>query len=120
MLKRYFLYLLRWQLSTPILAVCVTLLSSLGNVLATVIANLAGGLMFFWIDKLIFSRKRTLPVWSVCPEAIYVDCGHTGRGYRLVESVRYDHINDINPQYRCESCSIKKAEKLSEKGVPVS
>lgn len=52
--RELLLYLLRWQASTPILAVCLTLLSGLGNVWATVIANLVGGLVFFWIDRLIF------------------------------------------------------------------
>ena len=52
------LYLLRWQLSTPILAgvLCYTV-NDLGNFWSTVIANLIGGLIFFNIDKLIFKKK---------------------------------------------------------------
>lgn len=50
MIKKYLLYLLRWQASTPILAVCMHLLSGLGGIWAVIIANLIGGLIFFWID----------------------------------------------------------------------
>ena len=117
MLKRYLIYLLRWQLSTPILAVCVTILSPLGNIWATIIANFAGGLIFFWIDRIIFSKKRKYAIWSIMAKTVSADCGRTGRGYRLVESGNYDRNNDQQPQFRCESCSIKKADQLSGKGV---
>lgn len=41
--KRFLLYTLRWQLSTPILAIVVMCLSgSVGTIGATVIANLVG------------------------------------------------------------------------------
>lgn len=49
------LYLLRWQLSTPILAICIKKFKKYGDLKATIIANLIGGLIFFWVDKLIFS-----------------------------------------------------------------
>jgi fructose-specific phosphotransferase system IIC component len=58
MLKRYAFYLARWQLSTPILVVCITSFSFLGNFWATVIANFIGGLMFFWIDRKIFHHPK--------------------------------------------------------------
>lgn len=53
-MKKYALYLLRWQCSSPILALCLCYLK-LGTVWNTIIANLIGGLMFFWIDKFIFT-----------------------------------------------------------------
>lgn len=56
MIKKYVLYLLRWQLSTPILALILYLLN-INEILETIIANLIGGLIFFWIDKLIFKEK---------------------------------------------------------------
>lgn len=59
MIKRYALYLFRWQLSTPILALCLHFLGDLDNFWATVIANLIGGLIFFWVDRLIFSKNYT-------------------------------------------------------------
>ena len=56
--KQYLLYLCRWQLSSPILAVCLIWLAGLGTVWATVLANLVGGMLFFWIDKLIFRERK--------------------------------------------------------------
>ena len=58
MLKKYILYLIRWQLSTPILAVCYAALATHGTVFATIIGNLVGGLLFFWVDKWIFRTKK--------------------------------------------------------------
>ena len=56
-MKKYILYLLRWQLSSPILAICLCYLK-LGTILNTIIANLIGGLIFFWVDKLIFEKDK--------------------------------------------------------------
>ena len=56
LLYKYPLYLLRWQMSTPILALCVAYFAQLGTVWATVLANLIGGLLFFWVDRLIFKK----------------------------------------------------------------
>lgn len=61
MLRKFFLYLLRWQMSTPILAICVVWLNQYGTTVSTVVANLIGGCLFFWIDRLIFNgngRKK--------------------------------------------------------------
>ena len=44
--KRYGLYLLRWQASTPILAGVGILLASMGQLVAAIVANLIGGLIF--------------------------------------------------------------------------
>ena len=119
MLKSYFLYLLRWQLSTPILAICVIKFKPFGNTNATIIANLIGGLIFFWVDRIIFSRKVTDPIWEVKPKAICCDCGKKDRGYRLVYARNYDKRNDPQPKYRCEECSKKKSEALKKKGVDI-
>lgn len=54
---KYVLYLIRWQLSTPILAVVMYWLGDMGAIAAAIIANLIGGLIFFWIDRLIFKEK---------------------------------------------------------------
>lgn len=56
-MKRFLLYLLRWQLSTPILALCLNFLH-LGILWNTIIANIIGGCIFFWVDKRIFSNKK--------------------------------------------------------------
>lgn len=55
---KYALYILRWQLSTPILAITLILLGGLGEIPAAIIANLIGGLIFFWVDRLIFGDKK--------------------------------------------------------------
>jgi hypothetical protein len=55
-MKKFLLYLIRWQLSTPILALCLNNLS-FSTTVNTIIANLIGGAIFFWIDKLIFKEK---------------------------------------------------------------
>ena len=55
-MKKYILYLIRWQLSSPILAICLCYLK-LGTVWNTIIANLIGGCIFYWVDKLIFKER---------------------------------------------------------------
>lgn len=56
-IKRFVLYLVRWQLSSPILAICLIWLGGLGAVWATIVANLLGGCVFYLIDKKIFKEK---------------------------------------------------------------
>lgn len=58
MIKQFLLYLLRWQLSTPILAICLIWLGGLGEIPATIIANFIGGVTFFGVDKLIFKEEK--------------------------------------------------------------
>ena len=55
-MKKLLLYLARWQLSSPILALCLIVLP-FGTILNTVMANLIGGLIFFNFDKLIFKKE---------------------------------------------------------------
>ena len=57
-MKRFLLYLLRWQLSSPILALCLLWLDPIGTVWATIIANLIGGCIFYFVDRLIFKEKH--------------------------------------------------------------
>ena len=118
-IKRYGLYLIRWQLSTPILAAVLYLLADLGALMATIIANLIGGLIFFWVDRLIFtSRTLATPAWwEVREEVRCVDCSTIARGYRLVMTKDYDRTNDPAPEFRCEACSKKKSEELKRRGV---
>lgn len=54
--KQYLAYLVRWQLSTPILAVILKLLADIPTLWATIIANFIGGLVFFWINRKIFKK----------------------------------------------------------------
>ena len=56
-MKKFLLYLGRWQLSTPVLALCLFLLTArLNEFWATVVANLIGGCLFYFVDKRIFKK----------------------------------------------------------------
>ena len=61
-MKRLPKYMLRWQLSTPILAVIPFILAKyeITNFIITAcIANLIGSLIFFKVDEIIFSKELT-------------------------------------------------------------
>ena len=59
MLSKYLLYLIRWQLSTPILYIFISLFNDyLGYFLTAILSNFIGGLLFFWIDRFIFIKKK--------------------------------------------------------------
>lgn len=57
-MTKFIMYLVRWQLSSPLLALCLWWLEPIGVVWATVIANLIGGCLFFFVDKMIFKEKK--------------------------------------------------------------
>jgi hypothetical protein len=115
--KRYGLYLLRWQLSTPILAGVGIILVSMGQIISAIIANLIGGLLFFWVDRFIFTSQALASQWEVREEIRCVDCGKITRGYRLVKTENYDRTADAEPEFRCEDCSIQKSKELKERGI---
>lgn len=111
------MYLTRWQLSTPILAVCVVYFARFGSVGSTVIANLIGGLIFFWVDRIIFTAKVGEPLWAIREEVRCVDCGQIARGFRLVAARNYDRTRDTRPEFRCEGCSKSKLIDLRGRGI---
>jgi len=113
------MYLLRWQLSTPLLAWCVIVFAFLGATWATVIANFIGGLIFFWIDKFIFQSERFDASWQVKEKVECSDCKKITRGYRLVKSKNYDKSHDKHPKYRCEQCSETKSKELQSRGISI-
>ena len=115
--KLYGLYLVRWQLSTPILAGVLALLGGLGALVATIIANLVGGLIFFWVDRFIFTSETLAAQWEVRDDIRCVDCGRVARGYRLVRAKNYDRTSDPAPEFRCEACSKKKSDELKKRGI---
>ena len=55
--KKFLLYLVRWQCSTPVLALCLYILP-FKTIINTILANLIGGCIFFWIDKRIFKKEE--------------------------------------------------------------
>ena len=113
--KKYILYLIRWQLSTPILAIILKILSNINTLTATIIANFVGGLIFFWIDRYIFKKKSDIPLWEIKDNIECVDCKKIGRGYRIVSWGNYDRLNDKNPKYRCKECSVNKMKTIKSK-----
>lgn len=56
--KKFILYLIRWQLSTPILALCMYLMGGWNTVIATIVANVIGGVIFYFVDKRIFKGGK--------------------------------------------------------------
>lgn len=118
-LKRYGLYLFRWQLSTPILAGVLFMLSTIDKITATVIANFIGGLIFFWVDMFIFTSQSLSVEWEVKDTIVCVDCGREARGYRIIRARAYDRRRDSHPEYRCEECSIRKTQELRQRGIAI-
>lgn len=57
-MTRFALYLIRWQLSSPILALCMLAMGGWNIVVATIIANLIGGVIFYFVDKRIFKEEK--------------------------------------------------------------
>ena len=56
-MRRLLLYIIRWQLSTPILYVCMARLP-FDPLFKTVVANLIGALIFFPVDRAIMLRNK--------------------------------------------------------------
>jgi hypothetical protein len=83
----------------------------------TVIANFIGGLIFFWVDRIIFKVEYSYPLWEIKDKIGCVDCGQTCLGYRLVKTSNYDRLNDAQPEFRCSTCSKEKVKKLISRGV---
>ena len=55
-MNKLFLYLIRWQASTPILYLVIDNLQ-LPDLQKVIIANMIGGCLFFPIDKKILNKK---------------------------------------------------------------
>lgn len=63
-IKSYLLYLIRWQLSTPILAPVIAIFKhsptpfgTAEDWLGSSVANLIGGCIFYFVDRWIFHKK---------------------------------------------------------------
>lgn len=114
-IRRFILYLLRWQLSTPILWLVV---KNLGvGVWATVLANLIGGAIFFWVDRFIFTSKA-VEMWHVKEKGICDNCGRETNLWRLVLAPNYDKRN-AEPKFFCMECSKSKTDELRASGIKV-
>ncbi len=117
--KRYGLYLIRWQLSTPILAVVPIVFHLTDFWTAAFYANIIGGLIFFWVDTYIFTSKDLTTQWEIVENIKCSDCGKLSRGYRIVKTQNYDKTTDKCPKFRCESCSVLKTTQLKNIGIKI-
>ncbi len=122
--KRYGLYLIRWQLSTPLLAPIVAYFKHSSSIfgtredwIAATIANFIGGLIFFWVDMFIFTSNALAAQWEVRENIKCHDCKKIARGYRLVKSSNYDRTKDAKPEFRCEEHSKEKTKLLKKRGI---
>jgi len=113
-MKRFLLYLFRWQLSTPILWLVVRRLGA--GLWPTVLANLIGGTIFFWVDRFIFTSKA-IEIWHI-KEGRCDKCKISSHLWRLVKTAGYDKSNS-QPVFLCLKCSKEKTGELRAKGIPV-
>ena len=115
-MKRFILYLVRWQLSTPILWLAV---KNLGvGITSTIIANLIGGAIFFWIDKFIFTSPK-IEMWQIKEAGICDKCGKAAQVWRLVRAPNYDRTK-AKAVFLCSHCSKQKIKELKARGVKAS
>jgi len=114
-MKKFILYLIRWQLSTPILWLVVKQLGT--SVWSTIIANLIGGAIFFWVDQFIFTSKA-VEKWHLKEKGTCWECGQEGVVRRLVTAKGYDRTNHV-PIFLCPICSNKKLVELKRRGISV-
>lgn len=112
-MKRFILYLFRWQLSTPILWLVVRNMGA--GIWSTIIANLIGGAIFFWVDKFIFTSPG-LEVWHIKEKGICDKCGRQASLWRLVRTKDYDRSGS-KPVFLCHVCSKDKLKELNSKGI---
>jgi hypothetical protein len=113
-MRRFIFYLIRWQLSTPILWLIVKQMGV--GIWSTVVANLIGGMIFFWIDKFIFT-SQAIEMWHI-KEGKCDKCKQHSRLWRLVLAPNYDKRKE-EPHFLCMKCSKKKTDELRAKGLKI-
>ncbi|OGX17892.1 MAG: hypothetical protein A3K83_07860 [Omnitrophica WOR_2 bacterium RBG_13_44_8b] len=114
-MRKFILYLIRWQLSTPILWLVVRNLGA--GLWQTVVANLIGGSIFFWVDKFIFTSKA-VEMWHFKEKGRCDQCGKEASLWRLVLAPNYDR-REAEPKFFCIECSKKRTDALRMKGVKI-
>ena len=116
---KFILYLIRWQLSTIILAPAVAFFKHSPSIwgtkedwIAATVANLIGGCIFFWVDRFIF-KSKVVEKWEFLKQGTCYDCGKVDYVRRLVSAPGgYDRADDEEPEFRCKECSEKKLNQL--------
>lgn len=122
-MRKFLLYLLRWQLSTPLLAPIVAVFqgSSIWGTpeswLGSATANLIGGSLFFWVDRFIFT-SAAVESWHFKESGICDECGKESQLWRLVLAPNYDK-RDKEPKFLCMACSKIKTDELRKKGIKI-
>ena len=123
-MKRFLLYLLRWQLSTPVLAPIIaffkhspTLFGTKEDWIGAAVANLIGGAIFFWVDRFIFT-SYAVEVWNFKDKGKCDNCGKETSLWRLVKAPNYDK-SDKTPKFYCMACSKAKTDELRKKGIKI-
>jgi hypothetical protein len=90
---------------------CIVFFSGLSPMWQTIIANLIGGIIFFYIDSQIFNVTKRFKdeVWETIEKVRCCDCNKEEKGYRLIykKDSKYNRI-DHTPEFRCSECSAKK------------
>ncbi len=114
-MKRFMLYLFRWQMSTPILWIVVKQLGV--DIWSTILANLIGGAIFFWVDKFIFT-SYAVELWQFKDNGRCDECGKEESLWRLALAPNYDR-RDSQPTFLCMACSKKKTDKLRVRGYKI-
>jgi hypothetical protein len=124
MLKRFILYLVRWQLSTPILAPIIAFFKHSSSWFGTpedwlgaAVANLIGGAIFFWVDRFIFTSSA-VEVWNFKDKGKCDSCGKEASLWRLVKAPNYDKTQSA-PVFLCMECSKKKTDELRKRGLRI-
>ena len=56
-IKRFVLYLIKWQCGTPVIYLCMTGLPVQSNIIKTILANVIGAFIFYPIDMALFTKK---------------------------------------------------------------
>jgi len=55
--KRFLLYLIKWQCGTPVILLCMAGIPLSSGTLKTIIANVIGGIIFYPIDLALFNKR---------------------------------------------------------------
>jgi hypothetical protein len=115
MVRKLALYICRWELSTPILWGVLYFVGA--GIWGTILANFVGALIFFWVDKFIFT-SAAVEMWHFKEKGICDECGKESELWRLTVAPNYDK-RDKDPKFYCMECSKKKTDELRKKGIKI-
>jgi hypothetical protein len=85
------------------------------GITATVIANLIGAAIFFWVDRFIFT-SQAVELWHYTESGNCQRCGRKTGLWRLVKAANYDR-SGAKPVFLCLKCSQEKLKELKSQGI---